>query len=400
MGLWRTVRLDEVCEINKESYSSTDNWDFVNYLDTGNITNNKINEIQHIELQAEKLPSRARRKTKKNSIIYSTVRPVQRHFGIIKSQPENFLVSTGFAVIDVDEESLNADFLYYWLTQRRVIETLQAIAEQGKSTYPAVKASDIANLKIDIPPISAQKRIADILNCLDAKINLNMHLNENLQEQANTIFLHWFVDLAPFGGVVPSDWKISTLGVECKCMLGGTPSRAKSEYWKGNIPWINSGEVNLFRITQPSEYITELGLKNSATKLLPQKTTVIAITGTTLGQISLLEIDACTNQSVIGVIPNSVMPYEFIYAFIQKNIKNLITHQTGGAQQHINKQNVESLPIIVPDRNTMYSYISNVKGIYEMIANRCLEVTSLISMRDTLLSQLMMRSSCVLELDT
>ena len=172
-------------------------------------------------------------------------------------------------------------------------------------------------------------------------------------------------------------------------MLGGTPSRAKPEYWNGTIPWINSGEVNNFRIIKPSETITELGLTKSATKLLPLKTTVIAITGATLGQVSLLEIDACANQSVVGIIPNDDYPYEYIYPLIKQSINELTSHQTGGAQQHINKQNVESLDILVPTDADLDKYCNTVHNLYEMIANNCFENEYLTSLRDTLLSKLM-----------
>lgn len=203
----------------------------------------------------------------------------------------------------------------------------------------------------------------------------------------------------PFDGLAPSNWIKTTLGEVCSCELGGTPSRAKPEYWNGNIPWINSGEVNLFRITKPSEMITELGLSKSATKLLPAKTTVIAITGATLGQISLLEIESCANQSVVGVIPNERLPYEFIYPYISSNIQELISHQTGGAQQHINKQNVEGLPIVVPSNDIMNEYVNLVHGYYSSIANNCFENERLAELRDTLLPRLMSGELDVSDLD-
>ena len=181
----------------------------------------------------------------------------------------------------------------------------------------------------------------------------------------------------------------TTLGEVCKCELGGTPSRTKPEYWGGKIPWINSGEVNNFRIIKPSEYITETGLEKSATKLLPQKTTVIAITGATLGQVSLLEISSCANQSVVGVLPNNDAPYEFIYPFIKSSIKELVSHQTGGAQQHINKQNVEQLIVKLPSKKIMLEYRDKVKSIYQLISNNCFENQYLSQLRDTLLPKLM-----------
>lgn len=123
--------------------------------------------------------------------------------------------------------------------------------------------------------------------------------------------------------------------------------------------------------------------------MLPTKTTVLAITGATLGQVSLLEIDACANQSVVGILPNAVLPYEFIYPFINANIEKLISHQTGGAQQHINKQNVESLPIAIPEKNVLKEFKAIVSPIYSMIASNCFENMYLEQLRNSLLPQLM-----------
>ena len=175
----------------------------------------------------------------------------------------------------------------------------------------------------------------------------------------------------------------------CQCVLGGTPGRSNEEYWGGNIPWINSGEVNKFRILNPSEYISEKGLGNSATKMMPSKTTVVAITGATLGQYSLLEIPSCANQSVVGIIPNSRMPYEFIYPFIAHKMDDLLAHQTGGAQQHINKQNVESLAVEVPTKEQMATYIKTVSPLYTLIGQNEFEIKVLTELRESLLPKLM-----------
>ena len=177
---WKKIRLGDVCSMNTDSYSSRESWNFVNYLDTGNITDNIIDSIQYIDIGKDKLPSRAKRKVKENSVIVSTVRPNQRHFGIIKNQPENFLVSTGFVVIDVNDKFLDADFLYYSLSQKTIIDSLQTIAEQSTTSYPSISASDIENLEIEVPDILEQKRIAYTLRCLDLKIKQNNKVNDNL----------------------------------------------------------------------------------------------------------------------------------------------------------------------------------------------------------------------------
>ena len=180
MAEWQTVRLGTIVSTNQNTYSPKEDWQFVNYLDTGNITMNRVDEIQCINILTDKLPSRARRKVKSNSIIYSTVRPNQLHYGIIKEQPENFLVSTGFAVIDVDFKKAVPDYIYYALTQQEVTEHLQAIAEQSVSAYPSIKPSDIENLELLLPDKNTQGKIVSILKSIDEKIKQNNEINNNL----------------------------------------------------------------------------------------------------------------------------------------------------------------------------------------------------------------------------
>ena len=195
MGEWKQCKLKDICKTNASSYSSKDNYSFVNYLDTGNITQNVIDEVQFIDIEKDKLPSRAKRKVKYNSILYSTVRPNQLHYGIIKEQPENFLVSTGFTVIDVDEKMADADFIYYYLTQYEVTESMQAIGEQSTSAYPSIKASDLEDLDICLPTLEEQKKIASFLKSLDAKITINSGINNNLEQQMLSMFQSSFSDL-------------------------------------------------------------------------------------------------------------------------------------------------------------------------------------------------------------
>lgn len=180
MAIWHTVKLGNIIKTNENTYSKKENWKFINYLDTGNITLNEVDNIQNINTDIERLPSRARRKVKYNSIIYSTVRPDQLHYGIVKNQPDNFLVSTGFVVIDVDSDKAVPDYIYYILNQQEITEHLQAIAEQSVSTYPSIKPSDIENLDVRIPDINTQKRIVSILRAIDRKIEQNEKINNNL----------------------------------------------------------------------------------------------------------------------------------------------------------------------------------------------------------------------------
>lgn len=288
-----------------------------------------------------------------------------------------FLTNLSIGVDIVRNDLVNAKYLYYYFTLNN-LRYLDSGSAQSQITI-----TDLEKVNIPLPDLGTQNKIAFVLNMLDSKIEQNIAINNNLEQQIQIIFNQTFVN-ASF-----ENQGTTTLGTVCECVLGGTPSRTKAEFWNGDIPWINSGEVNKFRITKPSEYITKLGLDKSATKLLPAHTTVIAITGATLGQISLLEIDSCTNQSVVGILENDNVPFEFIYPFICQNIGVLLSHQTGGAQQHINKQNVEQLPLVLPIKSVLLGYKNKVEPFFKMIAKNCFENERLAAIRDALLPKLM-----------
>ena len=204
---WCTVILGDCITINDAAYSPKEAWPFINYLDTGNITGNCISEIQHLVVGKDKIPSRARRKVQQGDIVYSTVRPNQRHFGLIKKLPNNFLASTGFAVISGKEDLALTDFIYWFLAQDHIVDHLQTLAEQNTSAYPSIRPSDIERLELKLPPLPEQRAIAHILGTLDDKIELNRRMNETLEEMARAIFKSWFVDFDPVRAKMDGSWR-------------------------------------------------------------------------------------------------------------------------------------------------------------------------------------------------
>lgn len=300
---------------------------------------------------------------------------------------KKIIIGSNLYKVNVTDPDFNSRFIYWLLKTPEYVNYISSV--KTGTTVKMITIKDVESYTFLCPPKESRDKISKFLWDLDDKIENNNRINANLEAQAQALFKSWFVDFEPLGGTMPEDWKEGTIGEMCTCYLGGTPSRAKSEYWNGDIPWINSGEVNKYRIIEGSEYITELGLKKSATKLLPKKTTVLAITGATLGQVSLLEIEACANQSVIGILENEKMPYEFIYPLIVNDIEKIILNQTGGAQQHINKDNVERHKIIIPTDEIMAKYKAIQAPLFETIANNCLESSRLATLRDTLLPKLM-----------
>jgi type I restriction enzyme S subunit len=185
VGTLKTV--GEVAFINADTYSERERWAYVNYLDTSNITSGQIAELQRITLANEKLPSRARRKVSEKDIVYSTVRPNQRHFGIISFPVERMLVSTGFAVIRSSTSLVCNEYLYLLLSSEPVIEKLQQLAEQSVSTYPSIKPSDIGTLEVLVPTEGEAVELEELLTPLFSKIAVNNEESQRLAELRNTL---------------------------------------------------------------------------------------------------------------------------------------------------------------------------------------------------------------------
>jgi type I restriction enzyme S subunit len=365
-------KLSDICEYAKGKIKVSA-LDENTYISTENMLPNKGGITK-----AASLPTQEQTQAfMKNDVLVSNIRP---YFKKIWYATFDGGCSNDVLVFRA-KDGVSSRFLHYVLADDTFFDYSMATSKGTKMPRGDKKAI----MEYEVPELlyEDQCKIAGILEVIDEKIELNTNINKNLEEQAQLLFTDRFV---VNNYTVAQETKLGTI---CKCILGGTPSRAKAEYWGGTIPWINSGEINRFRIISPSELITQDGLDHSATKMLPAKTTVLAITGATLGQVSLLEIDACANQSVVGIIPNDSLPYEFIYPFIKAKINELISHQTGGAQQHINKQNVESLPVSIPTKDILDDFVALVSPMYSIIASNCFENMRLENMRDSLLPQLM-----------
>lgn len=181
-GDYELLPLSNIASINPDTYSPKETWKYVNYLDTSSITEGCIAEIQHITPSSEKIPSRARRKIAPNDIVFSTVRPNQRHYGIISEPLPNMLGSTGFAVIRSKNPLVCNELIYLCLTENEFIEKMQQLAEQSTSTFPAIKPSDLGVCEIPCPKDQSSTSFTETLKSLFALIAANQRENISLSE--------------------------------------------------------------------------------------------------------------------------------------------------------------------------------------------------------------------------
>jgi len=306
----------------------------------------------------------------------------------------------------LDQEHYSPHFIYY---------LLQALYDYGYMAVFNIQHTGVSRFQytsfkkrtnLNVPPLPIQRKIAAILSAYDDLIENNNRRIAILDKMTEELYCEWFV-LLRFPGHekvkivkgVPEGWEVKKIGECFTTYLGGTPSRDISSYWGGNIPWINSGEINKLRIINASEFITELGYSKSATKIMPVHTTVLAITGATLGQVSFTELEVCANQSVVGIYDDNDLFNYYIFGYINCTIQNLIAKQGGGGQQHINKDIIEKELIILPSQDLLIEYNRTIIPIFKQIANKYFLNERLKLTRDRLLSRLMSGKIDVEDLD-
>lgn len=385
---WKLIRLGDICTTNKNSYSSKDNWKFVKYLDTGSLTENKITELQYINTKTDKMPSRARRKVIKNSVLYSTVRPNQLHYGIIKEPVDNLLVSTGFTVIDVDTNKAIPEFIYYFLIQNNITEQLQAIAEQSVSTYPSIKSSDIENLEFKLPNLIIQNKIVSILDTIDSKIRQNEKINNNLEQQAMALFKSWFIDFEPFDGKVPKAWINGVLGDFVEIKRGGSPRPIQNFLSDSGFHWLKISDATGISspfINEIKEYIIEAGLKKT---VCLKSGSLVLSNSATPGLPKILDIDTCIHDGWL-YFPSSKFSNEYLYLYFKHIRDNLIALGNGSVFTNLKTDILKTYPTYLPTEDVLKKFDGLVQPIFSMILSKTREIKRLAEIRDTLLPKLM-----------
>ena len=178
---WEVKDIDSLCSFNNRSLTTRTMPNRMLYLDTSNLTQNRITELQEL---TSNFPSRARRLVQNKTILYSTVRPNLCHYGILINPDNELVVSTGFATIDVnDEDILSPYMLYSYLTTPSNVQYLHNIAVNAVSSYPSINPSDIGQMNLAIPYNTSlmkdyNSRVADIYFEINTNCNEIKHLSE------------------------------------------------------------------------------------------------------------------------------------------------------------------------------------------------------------------------------
>ncbi|WP_148571213.1 restriction endonuclease subunit S [Aliarcobacter cryaerophilus] len=233
-----------------------------------------------------------------------------------------------------------------------------------------LKSSDLEIMKIPLPPLEEQKRIVAKLDNLFAKIDKAIALHQKNIDEADifmaSVLNEVFVELE-------EKYEKKQLNEIIKIIGGGTPSKANKEYWEnGTIKWATVGDMNVETITKTELSITEIGLKNSSSNIIP-KNGIIIVTRVGLGKVCYLEDDIAINQDLKGLIPKyNNLNIRYLFNFFKNIEKYIISNGTGATVKGVKVEFIKELEIPLPPLKTeqkVVSYLDEISQKMEKIKN-------------------------------
>jgi type I restriction enzyme, S subunit len=331
------------------------------------------------------------------------------------TEDEPAIISQAYPIFEIiDTKKLLPEYLMMWFTRSEFDR--EACFHAVGGVRGSLEWEDFLNMSLPIPSIEKQQEIINEYHIIQNRIALNNQMISKLEETAQAIYKQWFVDFEfpyvtssgvemPFkssGGKmvwceelekeIPEGWEVVPIKNFCKEMKNGaTPSRDNLEYWNSeDIPWIKTGEVSNNILIDAEEYISELGYKNSSTKLLPVNTVLMAMYGATAGQVAFLKFETTTNQACCAMICDTIEKASLLYFYLLSNQKEIANMAIGGAQPNLSKYIIEELLIILPKENIFKDF--PLKIMIESLENYTRQSQKLEELKELLLGRMVRES--------
>ena len=296
--------------------------------------------------------------------------------------------------------SVDIDFLRRYFISPEGVKLLGDASPGGAGRNRTLNQSDFASIRLPLPPLPEQKKIAAVLSSVDAAIEKTEAVIAQLQVVKKAMMEQLLTKGMPGRhtrfkqtelGEIPEEWEVAALGDVSETRSGGTPDRQRPDYWCGSIPWIKTAEVNYSLIESAEESITEEGLKNSAAHVFPIGTILMAMygQGTTRGRVAILGIPAATNQACLGITPGARLCTQYLFQWLKDQYDSIRKIGNEGAQKNLNAGLIRSLRIPIPHIDEQKFIAKSLDSIDARCSSEQLIMRQLTAVKSSLSSSLL-----------
>jgi len=382
MAEWVECTIGDLCNTISDTYKGKD--EYVVLINTSDVLEGKV--MNHETVANKNLKGQFKKTFKKDDILYSEIRPANKRFAFVDFEnTSNYIASTKLMVLRHNDTVL-PEYLFALLKSNCVIDELQHLAETRSGTFPQITfSSELASMRVFLPDRETQKRIISVLSSIEKKIDKNLVINNNLEEQAQAYFDKLFVVNAD------PNWPECTLSDIGSVIAGGTPSKSKPEYYADRgIAWITPKDLSVDKskfISRGENDISELGFSKSSATKMPAGT-ILFSSRAPIGYIAIAQNEVTTNQGFKSVIPNENIGTAYVY-FLLKNLLPTIEGMASGSTfKEISGAAMKSVPTIIPDANTIRLFSNLCEPIFKEQEVLESENKHLSTLRDSLLQKL------------
>ncbi|WP_136616554.1 MULTISPECIES: restriction endonuclease subunit S [Mesorhizobium] len=313
--------------------------------------------------------------------------------GVHFSETPSWTIDTAFFTT-IDEGRLNLKWFYYRLC------LLDINRMNSGGAIPSTSREDFYSVEINAPGLLTQARVASVLSTYDDLIENNRRRIELLEEAARMLFREWFVHFR-FPGYehveiingIPEGWEVCRLDDCVSFRSGGTPSKAKEEYWQGDVPWISSGELTTMRVCT-SQYSVTNDAVAAGSRYAERDTILAVVRGMSLAKefrVGIVSKRVCFNQDIKALEPDRGVEGLFLFhaLFDQKeDIRQRATEASHGTKK-LETSVLEGLKIVVPLAAVRRQFIDYVEPMHAQWDVLFQQNRHLIEARDLLLPRVM-----------
>lgn len=366
---WSTATIETV-RIDTEQVKPEHDKEFT-YIDISSIDRFRKLITSPQRIYGSDAPSRARKLVKEGDILVALTRPNLNAVAMIPADLDGEIASTGFEVLR--PHGIEARWLYYFV---RTVEFIEAMSQlvQG-ALYPAVRGKDVLSTPIPIAPINEQRRIAEKLDRVLARVDAaNEHLSriaplikrfrQSVLAAATSgrLTAHWRTDKKK------EPWDKTAIHEVAEVGTGSTPLRTNRAFYadKGT-PWITSSSTQKDIVDSSENYVTQEAIQAHRLKLYPPGTLLIAMygEGKTRGQVTELGIHATINQACAAIrITSDKTHPKFVKLALKARYNEMRDMAEGGNQPNLNLQKVKNFAIPLPSLEEQSEIVRRVEKLF------------------------------------
>ncbi len=352
---WEVVRLENISlKFYNGGTPDTTNKDYWNgkipWVTGADFENQKVGRIRRY-ISNRGVENSATNIVQKGNILVVTRTGV----GKLAIAPVDIAISQDITGVVLDQEKALPTYIYWYLNHSE--NRLKSIV-QGTSINGLLR-DDLESFAVSLPPLSEQKKIAQIISTLDDAIEKTIQVIEKAKEIKKGLMPRLFtqgIDHKKFKrtviGEIPEKWNIARLkDISKKFYNGGTPDTTNEKYWDGNIPWITGADFENQKINMIRKYITNEGVENSSTHVVP-KGSLLVVTRTGVGKLAIAPFDIAISQDITGIIfdIHKTLP-SYIYWYLDYKTNRLKSLIQGRSINGILRGDLESFIIPIPSVN-------------------------------------------------